>query len=53
MVGRSLEDGDFDTIEAGRLDVLQERLVAVRNVRRPQEHAHADLHGTALPDASG
>jgi len=48
MVGRSLEDRNLDAVEAGRPDVAQQFFMLARDMRGPQEHAHADLHA-ALP----
>ena len=50
---RALEDRNFDAVEPGRPDILQQSLVVLRDGRRPQEHAHADLHTSSPPARRG
>jgi hypothetical protein len=49
VVRRPLENRNLDAVVAGRLDVLEQPAVSCGDVRRPQEHAKADLH-VCLPD---
>ena len=40
----ALEDRDLDAVIAGRFDVLEQLRMRLRHMRRPQQHAKADLH---------
>src|SRR6185437_13754977 len=44
MLGRPIENRQLDAVEAGALDVGEEREVLLGHVRRPQEHVESQKH---------
>jgi hypothetical protein len=49
VLGRALENRDFDAVIARALDRVENRPVLMLNMRRPQQQIKADFHD-ALPD---
>ena len=44
IIGAPLENRNFHTVKAGRLDIGQQRAVFRANAGGPKKHAHSDFH---------